>query len=112
MRANDEAALGRLLHPSMRKCATLNDPAYVARLRQTRESSLAKISGPYKVRSYPVTDSPSNAIVYETVQPTQQLDISFDGGSFSLLRRIAQSGDDWFVVMPCFTKAGLNVLKR
>jgi hypothetical protein len=112
MRANDEAALDRLLHPSMRNCATFNDPLYVARLRQTRESSRAKINGPYKVHLFPVTDSPSNAMVYETVQPTQQLDISFDGTSFSLLRRIAESGNDWFIVMPCFTKAGLNMLKH
>ena len=101
----------RLLHPSMRKCATVNDPTYVARIRRTRESSRDKITGPYKVRLYPVTDSGGNAMLYETVRPTQQLDISFDGTSFSLLRRIAQSGNDWFIVLPCFTKAGLSMLR-
>ncbi|MFL5614897.1 MAG: hypothetical protein ACJ796_14635 [Gemmatimonadaceae bacterium] len=102
MRANDEAAINALQHPSMHNCATLNDPKYVARLRQVRESSRPKINGPYKVRLFAVSDSMNAPIAYETVRPTQQLDISFDGTDFSLLRRIAQSGNDWFIVMPCF----------
>jgi hypothetical protein len=102
MRADDEAAINALLHPGMRNCATLNDPKYVALLRQTRESSRPKINGPYKVHLFAVSDSMKSPMAYEPVRPTQQLDISFERGSFSLLRRIAQSGNDWFIVMPCF----------
>lgn len=101
MRANDEVAINALQHPSMRNCATLNDAKYVARLRQVRESSRPKINGPYKVHLFAVSDSMASTMMYETVRPTQQLDISFDGTDFSLLRRIAQSGNDWFIVMPC-----------
>jgi hypothetical protein len=112
MRTNDDAAIERLLHPAMKKCPTLSDPTYIAGLRRTRDYSRPKIKGPYHVHLFAVSDSMSSSTAYETVRPTKQLDISFDGTPLSVIRRIAQSGNDWFIVMPCFTTVGLSAMRR